>query len=41
MRDFVFKIRRRKGLSEDVSVVKFLEREFYESLVGSGILGEV
>ncbi|KAK4132395.1 P-loop containing nucleoside triphosphate hydrolase protein [Trichocladium antarcticum] len=40
-RDFVLKTRRRKGLSEDVTVAKFLEPEFYQSLVESGALGEV
>lgn len=40
-RDFVLKTRRRKGLSEDVSVAKFLEPEFYQSLVESGTLGDV
>ncbi|KAK3362633.1 P-loop containing nucleoside triphosphate hydrolase protein [Lasiosphaeria hispida] len=39
-RDFVLKTRRRKGLSEDVSVAKFLEPEFYQSLIESGTLGE-
>jgi len=39
-RDFVLKTRRRKGLSEDVSVAKFLEPEFYQSLLESGTLGE-
>ncbi|KAI1334137.1 P-loop containing nucleoside triphosphate hydrolase protein [Xylariaceae sp. FL0016] len=38
-RDFVLKTRRRKGLSEDVSVAKFLEPEFYQSLMDSGTLG--
>ncbi|KAI0008164.1 P-loop containing nucleoside triphosphate hydrolase protein [Xylariaceae sp. FL0662B] len=38
-RDFVLKTRRRKGLSEDVSVAKFLEPEFYQSLMESGALG--
>ncbi|KAI4597159.1 hypothetical protein KJ359_004671 [Pestalotiopsis sp. 9143b] len=37
-RDFVLKTRRRKGLSEDVSVAKFLEPEFYQSLIESGAL---
>ena len=40
-RDFVLKTRRRKGLSEDVSVKTFLEPEFYQSIVESGILGEL
>lgn len=37
-RDFVLKTRRRKGLSEDVSVKTFLEPEFYQSLMESGML---
>ncbi|KAK4149125.1 Pre-mRNA-splicing factor cwf10 [Chaetomidium leptoderma] len=37
-RDFVLKTRRRKGLSEDVTVAKFLEPEFYQSLVEGGTL---
>jgi len=37
-RDFVLKTRRRKGLSEDVSVAKFLEPELFQSLKESGIL---
>ncbi|KAJ2891118.1 elongation factor G III-V domain-containing protein [Zalerion maritima] len=37
-RDFVLKTRKRKGLSEDVSVAKFLEREFYEDLLADGTL---
>ncbi|KAI0021172.1 P-loop containing nucleoside triphosphate hydrolase protein [Xylariomycetidae sp. FL0641] len=37
-RDFVLKTRRRKGLSEDVSVAKFLEPELYQNLVESGAL---
>ncbi|AEO70501.1 uncharacterized protein THITE_2122032 [Thermothielavioides terrestris NRRL 8126] len=37
-RDFVLKTRRRKGLSEDVTVAKFLEPEFYQSLIESGTL---
>ncbi|KAH8899225.1 P-loop containing nucleoside triphosphate hydrolase protein [Thozetella sp. PMI_491] len=40
-RDFVLKTRRRKGLSEDVSVAKFLEPEFYQTLVESGTLGNL
>ncbi|KAI6251551.1 Pre-mRNA-splicing factor cwf10 [Erysiphe necator] len=36
-RDFVLKTRRRKGLSEDVSVAKFLEPEVFSSLMESGI----
>ncbi|RDA93269.1 hypothetical protein CP533_6530 [Ophiocordyceps camponoti-saundersi (nom. inval.)] len=39
-RDFMLKTRRRKGLSEDVSVKTFLEPEFYESLMASGMLGD-
>ncbi|KYK57599.1 hypothetical protein DCS_04610 [Drechmeria coniospora] len=39
-RDFVLKTRRRKGLSEDVSVKTFLEPEFYSSLMESGMLGD-
>ncbi|KAI0473975.1 P-loop containing nucleoside triphosphate hydrolase protein [Xylariaceae sp. FL0804] len=38
-RDFVLKTRRRKGLSEDVSVAKFLEPEFYQNAAESGALG--
>jgi 116 kDa U5 small nuclear ribonucleoprotein component len=38
-RDFVLKTRRRKGLSEDVSVGKFLEPEIYKDLLESGDLG--
>ncbi len=38
-RDFVLKTRRRKGLAEDVSVARFLEPEFYQSLLESGALG--
>ncbi|KAI9744413.1 MAG: hypothetical protein M1818_001942 [Claussenomyces sp. TS43310] len=37
-RDFVLKTRRRKGLSEDVSVAKFLEPELFTSLKESGLL---
>lgn len=37
-RDFVLKTRRRKGLSEDVTVAKFLEPEFYQKLVEDGAL---
>ncbi|EDN95947.1 hypothetical protein SS1G_12153 [Sclerotinia sclerotiorum 1980 UF-70] len=37
-RDFVLKTRRRKGLSEDVSVAKFLEPELFTSLKETGIL---
>ncbi|TVY38655.1 116 kDa U5 small nuclear ribonucleoprotein component [Lachnellula occidentalis] len=37
-RDFVLKTRRRKGLSEDVSVAKFLEPELFSSLKVSGLL---
>ncbi|PFH62636.1 hypothetical protein XA68_12710 [Ophiocordyceps unilateralis] len=39
-RDFMLKTRRRKGLSEDVSVKTFLEPEFYGSLMASGMLGD-
>ena len=38
-RDFVLKTRRRKGLSEDVSVGKFLEAELWNELKTSGVLG--
>ena len=38
-RDFVLKTRRRKGLSEDVSVGKFLEGELWRGLSSSGVLG--
>ena len=38
-RDFVLKTRRRKGLSEDVSVGKFLESELWNELKTSGVLG--
>ena len=38
-RDFVLKTRRRKGLSEDVSVGKFLEPELWNELKTSGVLG--
>ncbi|CAG8974326.1 hypothetical protein HYALB_00006174 [Hymenoscyphus albidus] len=37
-RDFVLKTRRRKGLSEDVSVAKFLEPELFTRLKESGLL---
>lgn len=37
-RDFVLKTRRRKGLSEDVSVGKFLEPELYKGLTEGGVL---
>jgi U5 small nuclear ribonucleoprotein component len=37
-RDFVLKTRRRKGLSEDVSVAKFLEPELFAILKESGLL---
>lgn len=40
-RDFVLKTRRRKGLSEDVSVAKFLEPDFYQDLLASGSLGDI
>ncbi len=39
-RDFVVKTRKRKGLSEDVSIGKFLEPELYRDLVASGTLAE-
>lgn len=39
-RDFVLKTRRRKGLSEDVSVAKFLEPEFYQDMLATGALGD-
>lgn len=38
-RDFVLKTRRRKGLSEDVSVARFLEPGVVAELRGSGVLG--
>lgn len=37
-RDFVMKTRRRKGLSEEVGVGKFLEADLYASLKESGVL---
>jgi U5 small nuclear ribonucleoprotein component len=37
-RDFLLKTRRRKGLSEDVSVAKYLEPELVSSLKESGLL---
>lgn len=37
-RDFVLKTRRRKGLSEDVSVGKFLEPDLWKSLKDGGVL---
>jgi U5 small nuclear ribonucleoprotein component len=37
-RDFVLKTRRRKGLSEDVGVAKFLEGELVRSLRETGML---
>ena len=37
-RDFVIKTRRRKGLSEDVSVGKFLEAELWKGLREGGVL---
>ncbi|KAL1990330.1 hypothetical protein VTN49DRAFT_6169 [Thermomyces lanuginosus] len=37
-RDFVLKTRRRKGLSEDVTVSKFLEPELWRGLKESGVL---
>ena len=37
-RDFVLKTRRRKGLSEDVTIAKFLEPELFKDLAASGLL---
>ncbi|KAI9695648.1 MAG: hypothetical protein M1820_008495 [Bogoriella megaspora] len=37
-RDFVLKTRRRKGLSEDVSINKYLEPDLFKSLKEGGIL---
>ena len=37
-RDFVLKTRRRKGLSEDVGVGKFLEPELWKGLREGGVL---
>ncbi|KAI9806900.1 MAG: hypothetical protein M1833_002558 [Piccolia ochrophora] len=37
-RDFVLKTRRRKGLSEDVTIAKFLEPELLRSMRESGVL---
>ncbi|KAI9828933.1 MAG: hypothetical protein M1826_005856 [Phylliscum demangeonii] len=37
-RDFVLKTRRRKGLSPDVTIAKFLEPELYRDLNESGLL---
>ncbi|KAI9834795.1 MAG: hypothetical protein M1819_002881 [Sarea resinae] len=37
-RDFVLKTRRRKGLSEDVTISKFLEPELYKGLREGGLL---
>lgn len=37
-RDFVLKTRRRKGLSEDVGVGKFLELELWKGLKEGGVL---
>jgi len=37
-RDFVVKTRRRKGLSEDVGVGKFLEAELWRGLREGGVL---
>ncbi|KIW03889.1 uncharacterized protein PV09_04734 [Verruconis gallopava] len=37
-RDFVLKTRRRKGLSEDVTIGKFLEPELFAQLKESGVL---
>ena len=39
-RDFVLKTRRRKGLSEDVSVGKYLEPEQHAELLSAGLLGD-
>jgi U5 small nuclear ribonucleoprotein component len=40
-RDFMLKTRRRKGLSEDVSVATFLEQESYKRLVEMNVLGDL
>ncbi|KAI9680069.1 MAG: hypothetical protein M1817_005085 [Caeruleum heppii] len=40
-RDFVLKTRRRKGLSEDVTIAKFLEPELYRELGESGLLNGI
>ena len=37
-RDFVLKTRRRKGLSEDVGVGKYLEKELWQGLREGGVL---
>ena len=37
-RDFVLKTRRRKGLSEDVGVGKYLEPELWRELQDGGVL---
>ena len=37
-RDFVLKTRRRKGLSEDVGVGKYLEPELWKELQDGGVL---
>lgn len=37
-RDLVVKTRRRKGLSEEVTIAKFLEPELYNMMVESGLL---
>lgn len=37
-RDFVVKTRRRKGLSEDVGVGKFLEADLWRGLREGGVL---
>lgn len=39
-RDFVLKTRRRKGLSDDVSVGTFLEAEQWDSLKEGGLLDD-
>jgi len=40
-RDFVLKTRRRKGLSDDVSVATYMEGEQYGQLKESGLLDQV
>lgn len=37
-RDLVLKTRRRKGLSEDVTIAKFLEPELHAMIESSGLL---
>ena len=39
-RDFVLKTRRRKGLSEDVGVGKYLEEDTRQNLKEQGMLGD-